>query len=76
MAERVTINKIRDIEWCLSRTNDDVKTVNNKVKKCEDRLNDIEEDVGMIQVLAEEILKLQKIVLPLTKETDDKKKGE
>ena len=76
MAERVTINKIHDIEWCLSRTNDHVKTVNDKVKKCEGRLNDIEEDVGMIQVLAEEILKLQKIVLPLTKETDDKKKGE
>ena len=73
MAERVNSNKIHDIAWSLSRTNDHVKAVNTQVKNFEGRLGHIEEDVGMIQVLAEEILKLQKIVLPLTKETNEKK---
>ena len=69
MAETVSSDKIHDIEWCLSRANDHIKTVNNKVKKVEGRLTDIEEDVGMIPVLAEEIVKLQKIVQSLTNET-------
>ena len=73
MAERITVTRIHDIEWSLSRADDHINAVNNKVKKCEARLNNVEKEVGMIQVLAEEILKLQKIVQPPTKETDDKK---
>ena len=73
MAERVNSNKIHDIAWSLSRTNDHVKVVNTKVKNFEGRLVSVEEDVGMIEVLAEKILKLQKILLTLTKETNEKK---
>ena len=73
MAERVNRNKIHDIAWSLNRTNAHVKAVNTKVKNFEGRLEYVEEDMGMIQVLTEEILKLQKIVLTLTKETNEKK---
>ena len=73
MAETVSIYKIHDIEWSLSRADDHIKAVNTKVKKIEGRMADIEEDVGMIPVLAEEIVKLQKIVQSLTNETNRKK---
>ena len=73
MAETVSSNKIYDIEWSLSRADDHIKDVNTKVKKIEGRLADIEEDVGMIPILAEEIVKLQKIVQSLTNETNGKK---
>ena len=70
MAETVSSYKIHDIEWSLSRADDRIKVVNNKVKKMEGRLADIKEDVDMIPVLAEEIVKLQKIVQSLTNETN------
>ena len=70
MAETVSSYKIHDIEWSLSRADDHIKAVNNKVKKMEGRLADIKEDVDMIPVLAEEIVKLQKIVQSLTNETN------
>ena len=73
MAETVSSNKIHDIEWSLSRADDHIKAVNTKVKKIEGRLADIEENVGMIPVLAGEIVKLQKIVQSLTNETNGKK---
>ena len=73
MAETVSSTKIHDIEWSLSRADDDIKAVNTKVKKIEGRLADITEDVDMIPVLAEEIVKLQKIVQSLTNETNGKK---
>ena len=73
LEKNVNSNKIHDIAWSLSRTNAHVKAVNTKVKNFEGRLDSVEEDVGMIQVLTEEILKLQKIVLTLTKETNEKK---
>ena len=69
MTKTVSIHKIHDIEWCLNRADDHIKTVNNKVKKVEARLASFEKDVGMIPVLAEEIVKLQNIVLLLANET-------
>ena len=73
MAETVSIHKIHDIEWCLSRADDHIKAVNTKVKKVEGRLASIEKDVDMIPVLAEEIVKLQKIVQSLVTEANGKK---
>ena len=73
MAETVSSTKIHDIEWSLSRADDRIKAVNTDVKKIKGRLDDITEDVGMIPVLAEEIVKLQKIVQSLTNETNGKK---
>ena len=73
MAETVSSTKIHDIEWSLSRADDHIQAVNTKVKKIEGRLADITEDVDMIPVLAEEIVKLQKIVQLLVTEANGKK---
>ena len=73
MAETVSIHKIHDIEWCLSRANDHIKTVNTEVEKLKARLNAIKKDVDMVPTLAEEIVKLQNIVLLLANETKGEK---
>ena len=73
MAETVSSTKIHDIEWSLSRADDHIKAVNTKVKKIEGRLADITEDVDMIPVLAEQIVKLEEIVQSLVTEANGKK---
>ena len=73
MAETVSNTKIHDIEWSLSRAGEHIKEVNTKVKKIEGRLVDITEDVDMIPILAQEIVKLEKIVQSLVTEANGKK---
>ena len=73
MAETVSSTKIHDIEWSLSRADDHIKAVNTKVKKIEGRLADITEDLDMIPVLVQEIVKLEKIVQSLVTEANGNK---
>ena len=61
--------RLQDARFSISRTNERVKIVNAKVEKLKANMNAMKKDTDMVTVIAEEIVRLQEIVLLLANET-------